>query len=159
MSGSVIIKPTCLTNGQYQLELDTDGYNSINWLDHRGETLGRQETIVVTPRVNSHDYSVVATVENGDIVTGSISLGEEYGFESITQSLDGSLLVVLKNDAASQSLLSVASVTGNGPKVSYQIAEGTRNFYVDVSGLTSGVYVVSYYSNSKLIDQKKVKIE
>lgn len=159
MSGSIIIKPTCLTNGQYQLELDTDGYNSINWLDHRGETLGRQETIVVTPRVNSHDYSVVATVENGDIVTGSISLGEEYGFESITQSLDGSLLVVLKNDAASQSLLSVASVTGNGPKVSYQIAEGTRNFYVDVSGLTSGVYVVSYYSNSKLIDQKKVKIE
>lgn len=159
MSGSVIIKPTCLTNGQYQLELDTDGYNSINWMDHRGETLGRQETIVVTPRVNSHDYSVVATVENGDIVTGSISLGEEYGFESITQSLDGSLLVVLKNDAASQSLLSVVSVTGNGPKVSYQIAEGTRNFYVDVSGLTSGVYVVSYYSNSKLIDQKKVKIE
>ena len=92
MSGSVIIKPTCLTNGQYQLELDTDGYNSINWMDHRGETLGRQETIVVTPRVNSHDYSVVATVENGDIVTGSISLGEEYGFESITQSLDLSLI-------------------------------------------------------------------
>ena len=55
-------------------------------------------------------------------------------------------------------MVTVTSVIDSGSKVTSGMPEGAEAITLDVSGLSNGVYVVSYSINSEKIDQKKVNI-
>lgn len=158
-TGTVIITPKPLAAGRYQLAVDANGANNVNWMDANGETIGNQEAVVVTPTANNHEYTAVATTDEGDLATGTISIEKNNGIQSVSKTTANQLQVELKAGAPEQATLTVASATGGEVQTSCTVPTDAQRVTIDVPHLVSGVYVVSYSVNSTIIDQKKIKVE
>ena len=157
--GPVEITPVPIVGGQYQLETDTTReYKTFKWLDGNGETLSEQNSVRVNPKATGNKYVLLAANEEGDVATGSINLEGNDGIKAVATPTAKSLEVTLKRPAPTGAMVTVTSVIDGGSKVTSGMPEGAEAITLDVSGLSNGVYVVSYSINSEKIDQKKVNI-
>lgn len=157
--GPVEITPVPIVGGQYQLETDTTReYKTFKWLDGNGETLSEQNSVRVNPKATGNKYVLLAANEEGDVATGSINLEGNDGIKAVATPTAKSLEVTLKRPAPTGAMVTVTSVVDGGSKVTSGMPEGAEAITLDISGLSNGVYVVSYSINSEQIDQKKVNI-
>lgn len=157
--GPVEITPVPIVGGQYQLETDTTReYKTFKWLDGNGETLSEQNSVRVNPKATGNKYVLLAANEEGDVATGSINLEGNDGIKAVATPTAKSLEVTLKRPAPTGAMVTVTWVIDGGSKVTSGMPEGAEAITLDVSGLSNGVYVVSYSINSEKIDQKKVNI-
>lgn len=146
-------------DGLLQLKVNNSSdFNSLKWIDGKGETLGNKESINVSPRINGNDYTVVAMTNDGEIATQSISLENLYGIQSISTANDN-IVVKLKEAAPDNASVEVKNITDGITQVSCQISAGANVVNFDGSNLSRGVYVVCYVVNSAVVDQQKVRIE
>ena len=152
----IISKP--IDDEQVQLKVDKSGFNSIKWVDGKGETLGNDEVVNVSPIRSGNDYTVIAMTDDGNVATGSISLENEYGIKSVSASAN-CITGSLKGYAPKNAVVSVNSLVDGSSKTSDNVEEGTSKFILENLNLSRGVYVVSYTVNSVLMDQLKVNIE
>lgn len=141
------------------METDTTReYKTFKWLDGNGETLSEQNSVRVNPKATGNKYVLLAANEEGDVATGSINLEGNDGIKAVATPTAKSLEVTLKRPAPTGAMVTVTSVVDGGSKVTSGMPEGAEAITLDVSGLSNGVYVVSYSINSEQIDQKKVNI-
>lgn len=153
------IAPNPMKYGEIQLIVkNSSDFNSLKWIDGKGETLGNKESINVSPRINGNDYTVVAMTNDGEIATQSISLENLYGIQSISTA-NHNIVVKLKEAAPDNASVEVKNITDGIAQVSCQISAGANVVNFDGSNLSRGVYVVCYIVNSKVIDQQKIRIE
>lgn len=153
------IAPNPIKDGGIQLIVkNSSDFNSLKWIDGKGETLGNKESINVSPRINGNDYTVVAMTNDGEIATQSISLENLYGIQSISTANDN-IVVKLKEAAPDNASVEVKNITDGIAQVSCQISAGANVVNFDGSNLSRGVYVVCYIVNSTVIDQQKIRIE
>ena len=146
-------------DGLLQLKVNNSSdFNSLKWIDGKGETLGNKESINVSPRINGNDYTVVAMTNDGEIATESISLENLYGIQSISTANDN-IVVKLKEAAPDNASVEVKNITDGIAQVSCQISAGANVVNFDGSNLSRGVYVVCYIVNSTVVDQQKIRIE
>ena len=121
-------------------------------------TLSEQNSVRVNPKATGNKYVLLAANEEGDVATGSINLEGNDGIKAVATPTAKSLEVTLKRPAPTGAMVTVTSVVDGGSKVTSGMPEGAEAITLDVSGLSNGVYVVSYSINSEQIDQKKVNI-
>lgn len=153
------IAPNPMKYGEMQLIVkNSSDFNSLKWIDGKGETLGNKESINVSPRINGNDYTVVAMTNDGEIATQSISLENLYGIQSISTA-NHNIVVKLKEAAPDNASVEVKNITDGIAQVSCQISAGANVVNFDGSNLSRGVYVVCYIVNSTVIDQQKIRIE
>lgn len=153
------IAPNPMKYGEIQLIVkNSSDFNSLKWIDGKGETLGNKESINVSPRINGNDYTVVAMTNDGEIATQSISLENLYGIQSISTA-NHNFVVKLKEAAPDNASVEVKNITDGIAQVSCQISAGANVVNFDGSNLSRGVYVVCYIVNSTVIDQQKIRIE
>lgn len=153
------IAPNPMKDGEIQLIVkNSSDFNSLKWIDGKGETLGNKESINVSPRINGNDYTVVAMTNDGEIATQSISLENLYGIQSISTA-NHNIVVKLKEAAPDNASVEVKNITDGIAQVSCQISAGANVVNFDGSNLSRGVYVVCYIVNSTVIDQQKIRIE
>lgn len=153
------IAPNPMKYGEIQLIVkNSSDFNSLKWIDGKGETLGNKESINVSPRINGNDYTVVAMTNDGEIATQSISLENLYGIQSISTA-NHNIVVKLKEAAPDNASVEVKNITDGIAQVSCQISAGANVVNFDGSNLSRGVYVVCYIVNSTVIDQQKIRIE
>lgn len=153
------IAPNPMKDGGIQLIVkNSSDFNSLKWIDGKGETLGNKESINVSPRINGNDYTVVAMTNDGEIATQSISLENLYGIQSISTA-NHNIVVKLKEAAPDNASVEVKNITDGIAQVSCQISAGANVVNFDGSNLSRGVYVVCYIVNSTVIDQQKIRIE
>lgn len=153
------IAPNPMKDGEIQLIVkNSSDFNSLKWIDGKGETLGNKESINVSPRINGNDYTVVAMTNDGEIATQSISLENLYGIQSISTA-NHNIVVKLKEAAPDNASVEVKNITDGIAQVSCQISAGANVVNFDGSNLSRGVYVVCYIVNSTVVDQQKIRIE
>lgn len=153
------IAPNPMKDGEIQLIVkNSSDFNSLKWIDGKGETLGNKESINVSPRINGNDYTVVAMTNDGEIATQSISLENLYGIQSISTA-NHNIVVKLKEAAPDNASVEVKNITDGIAQVSCQISAGANIVNFDGSNLSRGVYVVCYIVNSTVVDQQKIRIE
>lgn len=153
------IAPNPIKDGEIQLIVkNSSDFNSLKWIDGKGETLGNKESINVSPRINGNDYTVVAMTNDGEIATQSISLENLYGIQSISTA-NHNIVVKLKEAAPDNASVEVKNITDGIAQVSCQISAGANVVNFDGSNLSRGVYVVCYIVNSTVVDQQKIRIE
>lgn len=158
IEGPVVTTKPC-KDGLLQLKVNNSSdFNSLKWIDGKGETLGNKESINVSPRINGNDYTVVAMTNDGEIATQSISLENLYGIQSISTANDN-IVVKLKEAAPDNASVEVKNITDGIAQVSCQISAGANVVNFDGSNLSRGVYVVCYIVNSTVVDQQKIRIE
>lgn len=154
-----IITHTQKEDGLVQLKVDNSSeYSSIKWIGGNGETLGYNDAINVSPKVNGNEYTVVATTDDGDVAMQSISLENCYGIHSVA-TVNGNVVVALKEKAPNNAMIAIKSATDGTTKASCQIPEDESCVTIDGSNISQGVYVVCYVVNSAIIDQYKIRIE
>lgn len=154
-----IITPTPIKGGLLQLKVNNSSdFNSLKWLDGKGETLGNKEAINVSPRINGTDYTVIAMTNDGEIATQSISLENQYGIQAVSTANDN-IVVKLKETAPNNAMIVVKTITDGATKASCQIPTGVNMVSFEGSNLSKGVYIVCYVVNSAVVDQQKVRIE
>lgn len=157
-SENVNINAETINNGTYQLGVDdTVRYNSVKWLNDNNEIIGNKDTITVTPTSNDNSYTVYVMDKNGYVKTGSISLSVEQYIKSVSLQ-PNDIFVSLKNPAPVNADISVTSLA-DGTAIKSSIPEGKKETSIDSSTLSSGVYVVNYLINKKVVDQKKINIK
>ena len=153
------IAPNPMKDGEIQLIVkNSSDFNSLKWIDGKGETLGNKESINVSPRINGNDYTVIAMTNDGEIATQSISLENLYGIQSISTA-NHNIVVKLKEAAPDNASVEVKNITDGIAQVSCQISAGANVVNFDGSNLSRGVYVVCYIVNSTVVDQQKIRIE
>ena len=154
-----VITSSPIKNGLLQLKVNNSSdFNSLKWLDGKGETLGNKESINVSPRINGNDYTVIAMTNDGEIATQSISLENQYGIQAVSTANDN-IVVKLKETAPNNAMIVVKTLTDGTIKASCQIPIGANVVSFEGSNLSQGVYVVCYVVNSAVVDQQKVRIE
>lgn len=154
--GPVDIVP--INGGNIILKVNKSDFNSVKWIDEKGETLGNNESINVKPMINGTKYTVIAMTEDGEASTQSVSLENKYGIES-AYIIDKKILVTLKDAAPINASIIVSPVTDNMTKTSCNVPEGTNSATIDATTLRHGVYVISYVVGTDIIDQIKIRIE
>lgn len=155
----LIITPTPIKGGLLQLKVNNSSdFNSLKWLDGKGETLGNKESINVSPRINGNDYTIIAMTNDGEIATQSISLENLYGIQAVSTANDN-IVVKLKETAPNNAMIVMKTLTDGTTKASCQIPTGVNMVSFEGSNLSKGVYVVCYVVNSAVVDQQKVRIE
>lgn len=158
IDGPVII-PTPIEDGRIRLKVNNSSdFISLKWIDGKGETLGNKEVINVSPGINGNDYTVIAMTNDGEIVTQSVSLDNQYGIHSVSTANDN-LVVKLKEPAPNKAAIVVKTITDGTTKASCQIPTGANVAFLDGSNMSQGVYVVCYVVNSLVVDRQKVRIE
>lgn len=136
----------------------------IQKIQQKNPPLGNYVPLLVKNRyggyANSkpHVAKPVSANEESDVATGSINLEGNDGIKAVATPTAKSLEVTLKRPAPTGAMVTVTSVVDGGSKVTSGMPEGAEAITLDVSGLSNGVYVVSYSINSEQIDQKKVNI-
>lgn len=158
-SRPVTISSEPTDNGQVQLSVDDPNFESVKWINEKGETLGDTETITVTPKINNDSYSVIAMTEEGDVATESISLKDGYGIKTINASTGTDCLIVdLLAPAPNNSTISAVSLLEGETKILYNIPENSTSVSINVSDISKGLYIVSYSVDSEIIDQKRINL-
>ena len=137
---------------------NSSDFNSLKWLDGKGETLGNKESINVSPRINGNDYTIIAMTNDGEIANQSISLENLYGIQAVSTANDN-IVVKLKETAPNNAMIVMKTLTDGTTKASCQIPTGVNMVSFEGSNLSKGVYVVCYVVNSAVVDQQKVRIE
>lgn len=130
----------------------------IQKIQQKNPPLGNYVPLLVKPKATGNKYVLLAVNEEGDVATGSINLEGNDGIKAVATPTAKSLEVTLKRPAPTGAMVTVTSVIDGGSKVTSGMPEGAEAITLDVSGLSNGVYVVSYSINSEQIDQKKVNI-
>lgn len=155
----VEITTTPIGDGLVTLEIEDSEFTAFKWTDESGTEVGNTESVTVAPTANNSNYTVVATNEDGEIASGSVSLESFYGIKSVIySSASNSILVNFQSDAPANATISVVSISEGTVKVSTNVPTGSNTISLDVSNLTGGLYTVIYYVNAKIIDQKKINI-
>lgn len=154
-----IITPTPIKDGLLQLKVDNSSdFNCLKWIDGKGETIGNNEVINVSPTINGNDYTVIAMTKEGEISTQSISLENLYGIQTVSTA-NGNIEVKLKETAPNNAVIVVKTITDGITKVIRQIPVGANMVAFNGLDLSKGVYLVRYVVNSVVVDQQKVRIE
>ncbi len=156
----MVINSAQMDGGKVRLNVERNDLEHVKWLDDKGEVLGEEESVVVSPSGNGNNYSVIATTENGDIATGSISLDSECGILSISNApSDNTLIVKLKSVAPDNSSILITSITDGTYKAMHNVPAGKDEISVDISQIPKGMYGVTYIIEGKVIEDRKVCIE
>lgn len=102
-------------------------------------------------------FRLIALTDSGELINKSVSLKSAYGIKSIspTLSANSTLSVKLQNAAIESSTLIVSSTLDGLQKMTTNVPAGATDVTIDVSGLDSGLYVISYVANDVIIDSRK----
>ena len=153
------ITKTDLGSGYYELTVDNAEFKSFRWSNAEGRTIGESESVTVAPKLNDNVYSVFALTDDGDAATESVSFESEIGLKSVSVATAETLDVEFCSPVPNGAALEVRPLTGNGYILHNEIEEGSSTAMIDISGLQSGLYAVTYTVGDLLVGQSKVKIE
>lgn len=153
-----IIK-TDLGSGYYELSVDNAEFKSYRWSNTEGRVIGENGPVTVAPQMNDNVYSVFALTEDGDAATESVSFESEIGLKSVSVTTSGTMDVEFLTPVQNGAVVEVRPLTGTGNILHNDIEEGSSTAMIDISGLPSGLYAVTYMVGDLLVGQSKVKIE
>lgn len=127
------------------------------WADKSGAIIGTSKSIKVYPNIHNDVFRLIALTDSGELINKSVSLKSAYGIKSIspTLSANSTLSVKLQNAAIESSTLIVSSTLDGLQKMTTNVPAGATDVTIDVSGLDSGLYVISYVANDVIIDSRK----
>ena len=127
------------------------------WADKSGAIIGTSKSIKVYPNIHNDVFRLIALTDSGELINKSISLKSAYGIKSISPTLseNSTLSVKLQNAAIESSTLIVSSTLDGLQKMTTNVPAGATDVTIDVSGLDSGLYVISYVANDVIIDSRK----
>jgi hypothetical protein len=147
-------------DGNLNLVTESSAFKSVEWFDdNTGDSLGLADSITVSPSVNG-SYTAVATTEEGDIATDSVSLNDYIGIKSISLDTTTSQLIVELNLYASEDSRCVLSNVVDGSTItSVSVPVGENSCSLDISNLTSGIYALTYISNGQVTDSRKITLK
>ncbi len=155
----IISNPT--EDGKYRLVADNAAeFESIEWRNGQSETLGTEESVTVTPKLNETEYTVVATTEEGDVATNSITLTPQLGIKNVVANADSrNVVVTLLTNAPEDASVTITSATDTFTNQTQPVVSGTDIVSLDSANLTNGIYVVTYFVGDEKIDQRKVTLK
>ncbi len=153
------IIPVEVGGGKYQLSADWQGTDYLaHWTDKNGEDIGEGSKVTVIPTLRNKEFSVTAISSQGEMAQKSITLESKTGIKSVAPSLvEDYIYVVLDNPVDSKNaVLQVSSLTQGGAiLLSKSFPVGTQEMRLDVTSLSSGVYILSYSVDGQIIDSQK----
>jgi hypothetical protein len=154
------IKVESQPDGNLSLITESSDFKSIDWYnDNTGDSLGSSDSITVSPSVNE-SYTAVATTEEGDIATDSVSLNDYIGIKSISLDTTTSQLIVELNLHATEDSRCVLSNIVDGSTITFvSVPVGENSCSLNISNLTSGIYALTYISNGQVTDSRKITIK
>lgn len=145
--------------GRYELSADWQGTEfSARWADKNGENIGEGNKVTVTPTSKNKEFFVTAISSQGEIARGNVTLESKQGLKSISPTLvDDFINVVLLSSVDSKNAgLQVSSLTQGGAiLLNKSLPFGTKEMRLDVTSLSSGVYILSYSVDGQIIDSQK----
>lgn len=156
-SSSLNLSAVPTDNGMYELTVDDNDFNKVNWLNGNGTLISQEAKVTVLPTLNDNTFTVTATTEDGDIAIDNISLDSDFGIKAVSCQ-SGVLNVELNSVAAEKATLTLNAVSQFNVSKSQTVPVGTDAISFDISELPQGMYVVSYMIDGVLIDQKKINL-
>jgi hypothetical protein len=162
-SGSIIITPITIDleksdDGSLVLSSNASDFSKVQWTDQNNETISNSADITVDATSATSSYTVTGFDDSGNISTDSITLGSVMGIKTVNFDSSNSITVELKDKASANEVIAISSITDGTVKLSEVVAPGDDSVSFDVSSLTNGIYLVSYYINNQLFDSIKINI-
>lgn len=154
-AGKLPIEKAPTPEGEIRLSVDDDAYSSFLWRDEDGNDIGYTQNITVIPSANNDLISVTAITPEGELANGSISLASEFGIESIKKLSDSFIEVNFQNEIFDNGYLTITSLSDGLVKDNIELQSGIKSAKVDISSLSSGLYVVNYFVNGEVVDTAK----
>jgi hypothetical protein len=97
---------------------------------------------------------VYLLTDEGGLASGSITL--DVPKQAITATISGDFLNVnFSESTADDGQLQICSIADGSDVISLDVAAGTTSESINVSGLNSGIYTISYVANGSVIDAIK----
>lgn len=153
------IIPIEIGGGKYQLSTDWQGTDYLaHWTDKNGEDIGEGTKVTVIPTSKNREFFVTAISSQGEIAQECVTLESKTGLKSVVPTLvDDFINVELHSPVDSKNaVLQVSSLTQGGAiLLSKSFPVGTQEMRLDVTSLSSGVYILSYSVDGQIIDSQK----
>jgi hypothetical protein len=140
------------------LSSNASDFSKVQWTDQNNETISNSADITVDATSATSSYTVTGFDDSGNISTDSITLGSVMGIKTVNFDSSNSITVELKDKASANEVIAISSITDGTVKLSEVVAPGDDSVSFDVSSLTNGIYLVSYYINNQLFDSIKINI-
>lgn len=151
-----IINATSIGGTQYELDIeDPKDIDNVKWLDSENNIISTDLTATVMPSVSNHDYRVIAQLESGEVTSGSISLDNENGFESLAI-VSNRMIINLRSEAPANAVISIMSMSDTPYMNTFAVAEGSKEVAIDLGASCKGIYLVTYSVGGETIDQSKI---
>ena len=160
LADSTIIGIDSIGLNAYKLYLQSPQFSSFSWLDRNDHEIGSSESVNVTPTINNNEYKVFAIDEEGNSVFSSVSLTTKKGIKSVSSSeSSGNIYIELLNEAPLNSNIKITSVLDGLVKKTEFLNPGLKEFMIDSNSLDKGVYIIMYYIDGEVIDQRKINLK
>jgi hypothetical protein len=151
---AIEIKPDPLGGGATLLTIDQKDAANIRWEDSSGQEISDSSSVIVSPTVANNEYSVYLLTDEGGLASGSIAL--DVPKQAITATISGDFLNVnFSESTADDGQLQICSIADGSDVISLDVAAGTTSESINVSGLNSGIYTISYVAIGSVIDAIK----
>lgn len=153
------VTPIEIGDGLILLETDLDGTELITeWTDTNGSVISQSNSVIVSPTLQNHNYSIRILTSEGELATGSIDLEPTNGIKSAspTTSVTDFIDIEFDNEVSSSNcFISVSSVENGFTMLHMPILNGSKVVRLDTSSLSSGLYILSYIVDGQLADTFK----
>lgn len=154
--GQMLVNATTTSDGEIELSVD-DEYNSVIWTNSEGTTVGTENVLTVVPNIGNYSFCATAVTPDGTLAEGEISLEDMFGIKEVVAE-GGTLRVKLHTQAPQQATIVVSSTTDGSPKCTANVETATAEMSIDILSLQSGIYTVSYFINSILVNSVNLSI-
>lgn len=130
---------------------------STVWKDVKGDIIGNNGNIIVTPTIGNNEYSLIAITNEGVMSQASITLEPTIGIKSVLSSTNANNYIDIEfyNELSNSDLVQIASVSQSSLVLSAIPQTGTKTMHVDTSTLPSGTYIINYIVNNKNVSTYK----
>jgi hypothetical protein len=147
------IVPTTGNDSTTLTVTDASSYDNVQWVDATGEIISTEESVTVSPTKTSHDFTALASTEDGGLATASISLEVSSAIESLSVN-SSSVTVNLSTPASDGATIAITSSTTGSPVMTVAVTSEEQTIKIDISSLQSGVYTLTYIEDGAAIDSK-----
>lgn len=135
-----------------------DELTDFSWENSLGDVISTSESVVVQPTLSNTNYRVNAITEEGEYVSGEITVDVPNGIQSLSANPTG-IIVILKEAPACHSQIKLINSLNSSIELHTDVPAYTNEISIDTNSLIPGLYILQYVVDSTVVDIRKIKID
>lgn len=160
LDSGVIIIGAQKNKGGYSLSVEgTDSRSTVYWFDQEGEPISNDNSVTVNPQTRRSTYSCNVITNEGTILTDSVDIVKDYGFESVRYDRITNVIEIYFSEelpTESSIKVSIASIDNTSQSILQDVESLESPIRISVDGISSPNIVVSLIVDGEVTDSVKL---